>query len=397
MWWIAGLSILLVWIGSDLYFGRKQAAAGRLYPRRNSHVTFYSSGPELFDQLFAEMKQARHRILCEFYIVKDDQFSQSFFSLLKQKAQSGVEVYLLMDWLGSHKVKKPVLDDLKRSGVIADFSSKPRFPFFFHSLHCRNHRKITVIDNRIGYIGGFNVGREYVNQSPKPQLSPWRDFHLRFTGEGVQDIEEEFLADWNQEGRPSLEPSASYEKTQTQNAVEHRTMPSRNGELEKKLISCIRQAKRSIFIGTPYFIPTKPVFDQLLNALERGVAITILLPGHADHPLVKQASYPYLRRLLDYENVRVYFFENGFFHAKIINFDDRIVDIGTANFDQRSQLTNEECNCFIFSTAFIKEQVKPVIEKDISQSQPITRQKLQRLPASERLKEQAASVVRAFL
>ncbi|WP_338752055.1 phospholipase D-like domain-containing protein [Bacillus sp. FJAT-52991] len=397
MWLIFCLFLLFILVSADLYFGRRKAMNKpfqKSYPHRKGKIDFFSSGPELFDQLFADIKNAQHRVLCLFYIVKDDECSQRFFSVLKEAAKRGVEVYLLMDRLGSHKVKKSIMHDLKQAGVHVDFSCKPRLPYLFFSLQQRNHRKITVIDDRIGYLGGFNVGREYINESQKPALSPWRDYHLRFNGEVVQDLEAEFLADWNQEKRPFLK--AIYRENACKQGVKQAILPSKNGELEDTLVSLIAATKQSMFIGSPYFTPSKPVFQQLIAALERGVSITILLPAHADHSLVKQASYPYLRKLLQYQNARIHLFNKGFYHAKIVIFDNRFCDIGTANFDERSQLINWECNCLIDSSQFIAN-IQPVIEKDIANSETLTLDGLNHLSIDERVKEQVAKLVCKYL
>ncbi|OZI13393.1 cardiolipin synthase [Bacillaceae bacterium SAS-127] len=391
------LFFLLILVLADFYFGRKKmmnTPSQKKYPHRKGEIQFFGSGPEFFDQLFTDIKEAQHRVSCLFYIVKDDECSQNFFSLLKEAAKRGVEVYLLMDWLGSYKVKKSIVNDLKQAGVHVDFSCKPRIPYFFFSLQRRNHRKITVIDDQIAFLGGFNVGREYINESKKPELSPWRDYHLRFTGEVIQDLEAEFLADWNQEKRPFLN-GICQEKT-CEHGIKHAILPSKNGELEDQMISMIAATKQSLFIGSPYFIPSQPVFQQLIAALERGVSITILLPAHADHPLVKQAAYPYLRKLLQYKNASIHLFNNGFYHAKIVIFDNRLCDIGTANFDERSQLINWECNCLIDSSVFIAN-IQPVIETDIANSETLTLDGLNHLSTGERVKERIAKVLRGYL
>ncbi|KAB7707501.1 cardiolipin synthase [Bacillus aerolatus] len=398
MWIFFWLIFFILWLSLDIYFGRKKAktlSSERIYPKRKGEIDFFCSGPDFFRQLFSDIKEARERVYCLFYIIKGDKVCQDFFHLLKEKAESGIDVYLLMDWQGSRKVNKQHVDDLKRAGVRVDFFGKPRLPFFFFSLQQRNHRKITAIDGTIGYLGGFNVGREYINKSKNRLLSPWRDYHLRFCGGAAADLEAEFLADWNQEGRPVLQPAGT-QTAANREGTEHVIYPSGNGELEKKLVDMISKVRSSIFIGTPYFIPTKPVFDQLLDALARGVRVTVLLPKQKDHPLVQEASYPFLRRLLLFPNARVQSFMEGFYHAKIVIFDDEVCDIGTANFDARSQLLNFECNCFIHSPAFI-DRIRPVLEKDLSNSRPVTFEDLHHPAFVEKAKEKTAHLLRGFL
>ncbi|MBM7648326.1 cardiolipin synthase [Bacillus ectoiniformans] len=391
--------LILVWVFLDLYLGRKKAktkAVERCYPVRQSHISFFCSGTELFEQLYTDIRQAKESIYTLFYIIENDDFSKEYLQLLKEKADEGVKIYLLMDWLGSRKVPKFMLKELKNSGVCTDFFGKPKFPFLFFSLQQRNHRKITVIDHQIGYLGGFNVGREYINQHKNPMLCPWRDYHLRLTGEGVADLEQEFLHDWNQEGRPQLNKDSQVVYKDSQEAVNHQIFPSQNGVLEKKFAELISEAKDFIFIGSPYFVPSKLVFSQLMQAIERGVKVTALIPKHADHPLVKEGSYPFLRQMLANENVEIYQFQKGFYHAKVLMVDDRVCDIGTANFDERSFSLNFECNCFIYSPEFM-EKIKPVIQKDIKNSYRLTQSDLERTSWVGKIKENIAFVLRPYL
>ncbi len=187
--------IILLWI--DYKWGQarnKQKAKQIIFPRRRSDVSVFTSGTELFQDFFAEIEQAKGHIHILFYIIKNDSFSQQFLKLLAQKAKNGIEVRLLVDRLGSYKLSKQAIAGLKQSGVHFSYCFTPRFPFFFYHLQKRNHRKIAVIDGKIGYWGGLNIGKEYINEDPK--LSPWRDYHLKMTGEGVQDLQTAFLTDW---------------------------------------------------------------------------------------------------------------------------------------------------------------------------------------------------------
>ncbi|MFK2825647.1 phospholipase D-like domain-containing protein [Bacillus sp. B190/17] len=398
MWIFFWLVFFIIWLVLDLYFGRKKAKTHpvkRTYPSRKGEIDFFCSGPEFFKQLFFDIQNARKRVYCLFYIIKDDQLCQDFFQLLKEKAKSGIDVYLLMDWQGCRKVKRRHIHDLEQAGVHVGLFGKPRFPYFFFSFQQRNHRKITAIDGTVAYLGGFNVGLEYINQSKNLQLSPWRDYHLRLHGGGAMDLEAEFIADWNQEGRPFLQPS-SMVPTIDPASTPHMIYPSGNGNLEKKMVDMIRGARSSIFIGTPYFIPTQPIFDELLHALIRGVNVTVLIPKHKDHPLVQEAAFPFLRRMLLFPNARVQAFTNGFYHAKITMFDDEVCDIGTANFDTRSQLINFECNCFIYSRAFI-DRIRPILEEDLKNSQPFTLEDLFDLTFSQKMKEKTAHSIKGFL
>jgi cardiolipin synthase A/B len=150
------------------------------FPLRNSNITIFTNGTDLFKQMVKDMKDARHHIHLLFYIFRDDPFGSLVLELLENKVKEGVEVRLLFDWLGSWQFSRRRIKELRKKGIEVSFCHKPRFPFFFYTLQNRNHRKIIVIDGKIGYLGGFNIGKEYVNRDEV--LNPWKDCHVRYTG-----------------------------------------------------------------------------------------------------------------------------------------------------------------------------------------------------------------------
>ncbi|WP_226642801.1 cardiolipin synthase [Mesobacillus subterraneus] len=385
---IAGLAL---WIYADFLFGRKKhldSAKTNTLPVRESDLTIFTEGPKLFENLFSELKNAKQHIHILFYIVKDDKISQEFISILKERAKAGVEVRLLVDWVGSG-LKRETISSLKAAGVEFALSQMPKLPFLFYTSQVRNHRKITVIDGSIAYLGGFNIGKEYNNQEPK--LSPWRDYHLKMTGEGVVDLQTEFLEDWHAAAKVNLLQNKTYFPSLEKGTVKQQLVPTEGILLEELMSDLISKAKTSIFIGTPYFIPSKRIFGLLREAISRGVSVTILVPLVSDHILVKEASYPYLRTLIK-DGAEVYQFLNGFYHAKILLVDDEICDIGTANFDKRSMFLNYELNCLIYNGDFIKK-VKRILTEDILNSRKAALDDFKHAL----LKEKAASTISYFL
>jgi cardiolipin synthase A/B len=357
------LLLIVVWLFIDFFMGRKRHLHNlehKTYPIRESNIQLFSSGPELFSDLFTEIKKAKAHIHIQFYIVKDDDFSIEFLTLIKEKAREGIEVRLLLDWMGSLKGKKTIIRQLENTDVDYAFCHVPKPPFLFYTLQVRNHRKITVIDGKIGYVGGFNIGKEYINLDPI--LKPWRDYHLRIQGEGVQDLQQVFFTDWEKSVNQPMQKKSTYFPLLKKGAYRHRFFPTEGFHLEDTFSTLIRSADHSIVIGTPYFIPRKKVFHELIAAVQRGVKLEILVPSKADHPLVKEASYPYLRRLIPL-GATIYQYEKGFYHAKALLIDDKICDIGTANFDKRSFYLNYEINCFMYDHHLI-EQVRGLLEKD---------------------------------
>ncbi|RLQ93473.1 phospholipase D-like domain-containing protein [Falsibacillus albus] len=390
------LIVLILLLILDFELGLKKyikTAAVRTYPKRSSSMDIIASGPELFELMFADIKAATTQIYTLFYIVKDDDFSRSFLALLEQKAKQGLEVKLLVDYIGGHKIDKGALKKAQDAGVRFEFCNRPYFPYFFFSLQQRNHRKITVIDGKIGYLGGYNVGKEYIDD--KPKLSPWRDYHLRMEGEGVEDLHQEFLIDWKRSSKQKDDYRHPDFSVMPKGSTEHMHFPSEGVRMEEELCRLLRETKQSLYIGTPYFIPTKKVFKEVLSAMDRGVTLKVIVPEKADHPLVKEASYPYLWEVIK-RGALVHQFLNGFYHAKVLIIDGKMCDIGTANFDRRSFLLNNEMNCFIYDPVFIG-RVMEVMDKDMGDSHQLTFDELKQLRKKAVLKEALAKSIQTLL
>ena len=395
--WILLLIIigLALWVTVDFLLGRRQhliKAKKCTFPDRKSNLEIFAKGPELFDDLFSEIKKAKEHIHVLFYIVQDDKISHEFVSLLKEKAREGVEVRLLVDWVGSN-LKRKSIKSLKAAGVEFAYSHTPRFPFFFYSSQVRNHRKISVIDGHIGYLGGFNIGEEYNDNEPK--LSPWRDYHLKLRGEGVKDLQEEFLHDWQCAKKVNLLHNKAYFPELQTGTIRHQLVPTEGDSLQDLIVTLISDAKQSLVIGSPYFIPSKKVFEHLREAAKRGVSVTVLVPYKSDHILVKEASFRYLRALLQ-DGAEVFQYSKGFYHAKVMIIDDNICDIGTANFDKRSMFLNHEINCLIYDPSFIKK-VKHILTEDFLNSHKATLADFSRVNLLMSMKETAARTISFFL
>lgn len=390
------LLIFIGWMFLDYLLGRKRHLSNlnrENFPIHQSNLSLFTSGPELYKDLFTELRKAEHHIHILFYTVKADTISQEFLSILKEKAATGVEVRLLLDSIGSFSVKRKIVKMLRQYGVHCAFCHIPRLPFFFYSSQVRNHRKITIIDGKIGYLGGFNIGKEYINL--KPKLSPWRDYHLKIKGEGVDDLQREFLLDWQEAAKINLLENEIYFPKQPKGSIRHQIIPSEGEYLEETFSSLIRKAENEILIGTPYFIPSTRLINDLVHALKRGVHVQILVPKTADHLLVKEASYIYLRTLLK-ENATIYQYLKGFYHAKILIIDDKICDIGTANFDKRSFFLNHEINCYIYDKAFI-EYAKSILKKDMLNAKELHLQELNTPNFWRSMKEWIARPISTFL
>ncbi|MES5929601.1 cardiolipin synthase [Bacillus mycoides] len=394
------LSLLLLgsalWITIDLSYGRivhLKRVRSRSFSLRQSDFRLYTYGNDLYDALFTDIKQAKHHVHVLFFIVKNDDISRTFLKLLIDKAQEGIEVRLLLDRFGSHYLSKEAIYSLQKHGVSFSFCHKVKFPFPFFSANQRNHRKITVIDGKIGYIGGFNIGEEYLGHNQR--LGLWRDYHLRLTGEGIQDLQKQFLHDWLDDTDQNLLDSSLYFPMQQPGTILHRFIPTDGAYLQNTFLHLIESAKKELFIGTPYFIPGKKIMNALLKARKRGVQITILVPQKADHALVREAKFPYCRKLIQ-AGCNIYAFQQGFFHAKIIIVDDHTCDIGTANFDMRSIYINHEINCLLYDKHFIQE-VKRKFEEDLERSLLLSFEDVNPLSIIDRGKEWIGTILAFFL
>ncbi|MDQ0162647.1 cardiolipin synthase [Aeribacillus alveayuensis] len=395
-WVLLGIIFLSIWFTLDYNFGKKYYVKRRKnhsFNKRWSDIYLYTDGIHLYKDLFTDIEKSHQSIHILFYIVRNDSVGQKFLSLLSQKAQEGVEVKLLLDYIGSFKLKFSMIKRLKENGVDVAFSRKPRLPFLFYTFQSRNHRKIAVIDSKVGYVGGFNIGKEYIGQNRK--LGFWRDYHIKCKGEGVYDLQTQFLDDWLEATKVDLRQSRSYFPPLHKGSCLQQFIPTYGNHLEYYFISLIRMAKKELFICSPYFIPSRKLQQELLAALKQGVHITVIVPIKSDHLFVKEASYSYFGPLLKL-GCNIYQYDGGFYHAKVIVVDDKCCDIGTANFDNRSLFLNEEMNCFVFDQAFI-QLVKDVIKHDLKKAKKLTYEQYEKYKNSHRIEIAAATLLFPFL
>ncbi|OZM56812.1 cardiolipin synthase [Lottiidibacillus patelloidae] len=387
------LFIFLIWL--DFALGKRthqRTTIKKSFPQRQSDCELFNTGERLFSALFNDIKEASHHIHILFYIVREDDISKRLFHLLKEKANQGVTVRLLVDRIGSMNISKATRKDLKDHGIHFSFAKTPTFPYFLYKLNRRNHRKICVIDGKIGFLGGFNVGNEYLGLDPK--LGHWRDFHLKITGEGVCDLQQQFLEDWHDATKVKVNAPSYYPKL-VSGKIPIKLQPTDGAHVEEIFLELFDKAKYSITIGTPYFIPGKRVQQALISKAKEGVKVTLLLPQKSDHLFVKQAAMPYIKGLL-HAGCSIYQFTEGFYHAKVVIIDDELCDIGTANFDRRSFYLNQEMNCFIYDKVFVGK-VQQAFSNDIQLSAKVTMETVNNRSLKERIEEKFGTLFARFL
>ncbi len=315
-------------------------------------VDIIVDGNVLFEQMLEDMKGAREFIHIQSYIIRDDILFERIVQVLKAKVSQGVEVRVLFDAMGCRTVGKRLWKRLKAEGIeTAEF-----FPALFRRFHLRmnyrNHRKILVVDNRIGYLGGFNIGKEYIGLDEK--FGDWRDTHLRIEGSGVFGLQLRFLLDWNYAAKQNLFAVPKYYDVvalQKRSGCKLQIISSGPDQADEPIrdnyLRLIHKAKKSIYIQTPYFVPDEAILDSLLIAVRSGVEVNIMIPCKPDHPFVYWATYSYIGDLV-MAGAKCYTYDKGFLHAKGMVIDGKVLCCGTANMDIRSFYLNFEVNVIIY-------------------------------------------------
>jgi cardiolipin synthase len=306
-------------------------------------LSIFSDGKAKFASLFDSIRAAKHHIHLEYYIIRDDPLSQELITLLTEKAREGVEVRLLADSMGMKIKKKGLEEFLKTGGKYAAF-----FPRIF-TLNYRNHRKIAVIDGNIGFIGGYNIGEEYLGKGP---FGYWRDAAKKIEGTGVHGLQLRFIMDWNYAAGDHLAYNLTYfpdvkgtGKCPIQ--VVSSGPDARWSQIKEGYVKLILTATESVYIQTPYFIPDESITDALRIAALSGVDVRIMIPDKPDHPFVYWSTLSFIGDLLE-SGVKAYTYDNGFIHAKTIVVDGIAASVGSANFDVRSFRLNFEANAFFY-------------------------------------------------
>ncbi|MGL4821378.1 MAG: phospholipase D-like domain-containing protein [Bacilli bacterium] len=384
----AVLAIVILWFILDTYYGRKalrKANEAVWYPKRAGNATVIADGHHLNESLWADIEASDSLILVSFFIIRNDPVTHDFCELLIKKAREGVAVFILVDRLGSFEVTRKMRERFEANGVHFHFSNLIHWKHPFYTLNHRNHRKIIVTDDKVGYVGGFNIGEEYLGKNTV--LGPWRDYHLRITGDGVQDLRTQFQTDWARVSSvtvPSIPLTEDNPIVYASYPVAYRFLATNGWGLEEHLLRFIGKAKRKIWIVTPYFVPSRSVMSKLLDCLQAGVKLYIIVPQRGDHPFVLQTAIPFLKPLVEH-GAHVYLYRDGFFHGKVIAIDEEWVDLGSANFDYRSLFINDELNCVIRDHAFTQFMISH-FESDTLKSNPIDREFFKRLSFGTRVK-----------
>lgn len=362
--------------------------------RTDTKIDIFTDGIQKFESMLEDIRNAKSFIHMEYYIIRSDKLGKKIVQALAQKARDGVEVRLLYDGIGNIRNSKTFFNELKNAGgKIGIF-----LPPYFIRINYRNHRKLCIIDGKVGYIGGLNIGDEYIGMVKR--FGFWRDTHLKISGSCLYDLNLRFIADWNftSKERLSILPKYFPKDFPSGNKLVQIVSSGPDCKFDNILnayFKMISEAKKSIYVQTPYFVPNDSILEALRTAALSGVTVKIMIPAKPDHPFVYGASLSYLGELLEV-GVKCYKYTKGFIHSKVITVDSKMCSVGTANMDIRSFRINFESNTFIYD-----EEITSTLEKsfnnDLSVSDEITLEYYNSLPKTVRIKEAISRLISPML
>jgi cardiolipin synthase len=357
----------------------------------------YNNGFDTYEAMLHAIRNAKDHIHLASYIVRDDETGRKFQQLLIKKAQQGVQVKVLYDGIGSINLSDKYTRILREGGVDCACFFPMRPTFLKKRMNYRNHRKIIVVDGLVGFIGGINVGNEYIGKHPR--LGYWRDTHLKLEGDSVYWLQSVFLKDWEIATRekpdlPSFFPEhtcTSKEPVQIVSAG-----PNRKGDaIHDTVYAMITAARLRVWVTTPYFIPSASVAMALRDAAMSGLDVRIIIPYVPDTWLVHLATLSYVEEMMR-SGVRVWQYKKGFLHAKTLVIDNLVAVVGSANMDLRSFYSNFEINAHLFNPEAISRIEKDILQ-DIEDSMEINLQKFLERPRYQKVKEAMARILSPLL
>ncbi|MGP9663402.1 cardiolipin synthase [Halomonas sp. AOP22-C1-8] len=356
---------------------------------RGNSAELLIDGDATFNSLFNGIDEAEHYLLLQFFIVRDDALGRRLQQHLLGAVRRGVRVYFLYDEIGSRKLNEGYLRELAAEGVeVSPFRSSRGFKHRFQ-LNFRNHRKVAVVDGKRGWLGGFNVGVEYLGQDPRH--GPWRDTHLVLEGPSVLGLQEAFWEDWHWATGEvtSLNWQAESHPNIDQNVVIVPSGPADKQDTASLLIQqLIHSATHRLWVTSPYFVPDQGVQDALRLAAMRGIDVRVMIPERPDHLLVFLSAFAFLADMLK-AGVKIYRYQPGFLHQKVILIDNDAATVGTVNLDNRSFRLNFEITAYIPDTIFAAE-VHTMLVKDFNDCRRITIDEIQQRPLWKKVVSRAA-------
>ncbi|MDB8789803.1 cardiolipin synthase [Romboutsia sp. 1001216sp1] len=368
---------------------------GKLPFTTNNKVSVYIDGNQKFKNLLEDIKNAKNHIHLEYFIIKDSEIGRELKDLLIKKSNEGVKIRILYDDVGCWRFwfYRKFFNEMKENGIEIVAFLPAKFPLTGGKLNYRNHRKIAIIDGKIGYTGGLNIGDEYMGKNKK--FGYWRDTHIKIEGTSVYMLQMIFLTDWYYTTKEIITEDKYFPSPQRcGNSMVQIIASGPDSDWESiryAYFSAICQAKKSIYIETPYFIPDESILIALKSAALSGVDVRIVFPKIADHKIVNNASYSYFDDILK-SGGKVYLYTKGFIHSKIMTIDDKIASTGSANMDLRSFMLNFEINAFIYDKKIVERMNKDFFE-DLNSSEELTLDEFSKRKLGKKVRE---SIARLF-
>lgn len=362
----------------------------RALPFDGNAIEIYSDGLSMLQALIKEIGKAKHHIHLQFYIFEDDPAGRLLRDLLIDKAKQGVEVRLLYDDVGCWHVPHTFYDEMRGAGIEVRSFLKVFFPLFTSKVNYRNHRKIAVIDGRVAFTGGMNIAHRYIKGVP---WGIWRDAHIRIKGKAVYGLQTAFLTDWYVVDRTLITSARYYPEIEAcGNALIQIVTSNPVGEchdIMQGLLIAINSSRKYFYIQTPYLLPTDPILLSLKTAALAGVDVRIMIPARADARITHLGSMSYLDDMMR-AGVKIYLYNKGFLHSKLMVSDDTLSTIGSTNMDFRSFEHNFEINAFMYDAASA-QKVKEIFLQDQKDSILLQRKEWIKRPWYQKVEE---SIVR---
>ncbi|MDB3767482.1 cardiolipin synthase [Clostridioides difficile] len=362
---------------------------------KNNKVDVFVDGNEKFKRLIEDIREAKDHIHLEYFIIKDSEIGRVLKEELIKKAKEGIKIRILYDDVGCWRFwfNRKFFREMREVGIEIAAFLPTKFPIIGGKLNYRNHRKIVVIDGIIGYTGGINIGDEYLGKNDK--FGYWRDTHIRIKGISVYMLQMTFLIDWYYTTKEVLVTKNYFPSVG--NVGESMIQVVASGpdsdweDIHYAYFSAICQARKNVYIETPYFIPDESLLKAIKSAALSGVDVRIIFPKIADHKIVNIASYSYFEEILR-AGGKVYLYNKGFIHSKVVIIDDKIASAGTANMDLRSFMLNFEVNAFIYDEEVIRVMTDDFFE-DLSHCEELNLEVFKNRNIIQKIKE---SVARLF-
>ena len=362
-----------------------------------NRVEVLLNGDEIFPAMLAAIKSARRTITFETYIYWSGEIGRAVADALIERAQAGVKVHLLLDWVGAGKMDDQVVQEMERAGVEVK-KYRPLHWYNLGRMNNRTHRKLLVVDGRVGFTGGVGIADIWQGHAEDPDH--WRDTHFRLEGPAVAQMQAAFQDNWLKVQPKVLHGDEYFPPLDSVGSMVAQVFKSSYGEGSESTrlmyLMSIAAARKSILLSNAYFVPDSLAIEELVAARQRGVRIEIIVPGkYIDSKIVRQASRGRWGKLLE-AGVMIYEYQPTMFHVKVMVVDGLWSSVGSTNFDNRSFALNDEANLNVLDSAFAARQ-EAIFEQDKRQARQVTLEMWRNRPRMERFKEWLSGLLRAQL